>query len=96
MRLQINNARGYQYRRYAALTKIATAAWTVFASMLFFTQPDVADFFLAVAVAAFGIVPGLMFATMFDDIASAEFEAMVQPLLGVVRPDLDKFTNDQG
>jgi len=23
-------------------------------------------------------------------------EAMIQPLLGVVRPDPDKFTNDQG
>jgi len=78
MRLQINNARGYRFRRYAALTKIATAAWTVFASMVFFTQPDVADFFLAVAVAAFGVVPGLMFATMFDDIAAAEFEVRIQ------------------
>jgi len=96
MKLQINNARGYRFRRYAALAKFAMVAWGAFSAAIFFTQPDLANFFLALASASFGLVPGLLLSTYCDDVAAAEFEAMAQPLLGVVRPDLDKFTNDQG
>lgn len=73
MKLQINNSRGYRFRRYAALIKIATFAWTAFSAAVFLTQPDLADFFLALACASFGIVPGLLFAGICDDIAKAEF-----------------------
>jgi hypothetical protein len=74
MKLQISNFRGYRYRRYALALRVGVFAWAAFCLQILFLNPNLREALAAIACTIMGVVPGLMFAEICDDIAAREFE----------------------